>query len=358
MANSNRTALLNKTHRVLKQQFKPIVPPGDRPLLEHMLFACCLENAPFDTAERIYEHLGKSFFDWNEVRVSTLTELTEAMHGLPDPLAAASNLKRILQGVFESTYSFELEIVKKQNIGQAIKHLERLGGASPFVLAYVTQSALAGHAIPLDRGALDVLFVLGIITESESKSGKVSGLERVIPKNKGIEFSSLLHHLVAEYVANPFSPTVRKLILAINPDAKDRFPKRHVKKELDKPSEPAAASAAKKKAPSEKPAEKPAAKSAEKPAEKSAEKPADKPVEKSPDKPAEKHVERSAVKLSPRPAEKSPEKHAEKHPERSAEKPRDKKRSAPAASKAPLKHQPASPKRKPAAKPIAKRKPR
>ena len=128
MANPNRTALLNKTHRVLKQHYKPVPIPDDRPLLEHMLYACCLENASYDVADSIYEHLSKSFFDWNEVRVSTLTELTEAMHSLPDPLAAASNLKRVLQGVFESTYSFELETLKKQNnciqiLGRYIKDL-------------------------------------------------------------------------------------------------------------------------------------------------------------------------------------------------------------------------------------------
>ena len=238
MANPNRTSLLNKTHRILKQHYKPVPIPNDRPLLEHILYACCLENAPYEAAERIYNHLSKSFFDWNEVRVSTVMELSEAMHNLPDPMAAASNLKRVLQGVFESSYSFELESLKKQNISQAIKHLEKLGGSTPFVLAYVTQAALGGHSIPLDRGALNLLFVLGIISEAEAHSGKVSGFERVIPKNKGAEFGSLLHQLAADYHANPFSPNVRKLILSINPDAKDRFPKRGAKKEPEKPAEP------------------------------------------------------------------------------------------------------------------------
>ncbi len=231
MANQNRTALLTKTHRVLKQHYTPVAPPSDRPLLEHLLFALVLENAPFDVAEKIFIHLSKNFFDWNEVRVSTVTELAEVGRVLPDPLATASNVKRVLQGVFESTYSFDLEPTRKQNISAAMKHLERLGGTTPFSLNYVTQVALGGHAIPLDRGALDVLAVLGIISDGESQSGKVSGLERVIPKNKGVEFGSLLHQMAAEYVANPFSPAVRKILLSINSDAKDRFPKRSAKKE-------------------------------------------------------------------------------------------------------------------------------
>ncbi len=317
MANPNRTALLTKAHRILKQHYKPVPPPGERPLLEHMLYACCLENAPFETAEKVYDHLHKAFFDWNEVRVSTLTELTEAMHNLPDPPASASNLKRILQAVFETTYSFEIEAFKKQNLGQAIKQLEKLSGASPFVVGYVTQAALGGHSIPLDRGALDVLYVLGVISQSESQTGKVSGLERIIPKNKGVEFGALLHQLAADYVANPFSPNVRKLLLSINADAKDRFPKRGGKKEPEKPLQPAPVAAPKGKAQSTKPAEAAAAKS----------------------------------------SDKQREKHVEKHPE----KPDDKKKpaaKAPAARPGAAKPHPVSAKRKPPAKQIAKRKPR
>jgi hypothetical protein len=313
MANPNRTALLNKTHRVLKQHYKPVAPPGDRPLLEHMLYACCLENASFESADKVYDHLHKAFFDWNEVRVSTLTELTEAMHSLPDPSASASNLKRILQAVFESTYSFEIEGIKKQNIGQAVKQLEKLGGASPFVVAYVTQAALAGHSIPLGRGGLDVLYLLGIINQSESQTGKVSGLERAIPKNKGIEFGSLLHQLAADYVANPFSPNIRKLILSINPDAKDRFPKRGAKKEPERSPEPAAAPAGKGKG--------------------------------------------QSPKSQEAPPPKATDKHREKHTEKTDDKKKPAAKSA-TAKPAAAKPHPVSAKRKPAAKQIAKRKPR
>ena len=89
----------------------------------------------------------------------------------------------------------------------------------------MTQAALGGHVIPLDRGALEVLAILGIISPAEAASGKVTGLERAIPKNKGPEFGSLLHQIGADLLANPFSPNVRKLLLSINPASKDRFPK-------------------------------------------------------------------------------------------------------------------------------------
>lgn len=233
MSGSNRSSLILKLHKVLKQHYKPIIPESNRPLLEEMLFACCLENAPYAAAEQTYQKLATSFFDWNEVRVSTAKELSEGAEDLPDPMAAASNVKRVLQTVFESTYSFDLEALKKQNIGVGIKKLEKLEGATPFVVAHATQYGLGGHVIPLDRGALEVLYIVGIATEAERSSGNVPGLERAIPKNKGREFGSLLHQLAADFIASPFSPTVRNILLAVNPDAKDRLPKRGQKKEAE-----------------------------------------------------------------------------------------------------------------------------
>jgi hypothetical protein len=229
MATPNRSGLIAKTHKVLKQHFSPVQPDGSRPLLEQMLFACCLENAHYDAAEKIYARLKNNFFDWNEVRVSTVTELAEGMKELPEPTVAASNLKRLLQSVFESTYSFEMESVKKQNIGAGIKRMQQLEGATPFVVAYAVQAALEGHSIPLDRGALAILGILGVATQAEVASGNVAGIERAIAKNKGVEFGSLLHQLAADYVAVPHSPKVKKILMAIRPDV--TIPKRATKTE-------------------------------------------------------------------------------------------------------------------------------
>ena len=132
-----RMSLFPKMHKVLKRHYKP-VPTPDRPVFEHLLYACCLENAPYEAADKALAAVSSSFFDWNEVRVSTVKELAEVMHILPDPAVAANNLKRVLQGVFESTYSFDLESLQKQNLGQAAQRLKKFEGTTPFAINYVT----------------------------------------------------------------------------------------------------------------------------------------------------------------------------------------------------------------------------
>lgn len=234
----NRTALVTKLHKVLKKYYKP-VPPVERPVLEQLLYACLLENAPYQPAEEALARLSEMFFDWNEVRVSLVRELAEAMPGLPQPEEAATRLKRALQGVFESMYSFDLEHMRKQNLGQAITKLQKIAGPSPFVVAHVTQSALGGHSIPIDRAALEVLEIFGTLTNQERNSGQVAGLERAIPKSKGVEFGSLLHQFAAELAASPYNPQHHKVLLEVAPDCKDRLPKRGAKKkEPPQPAEP------------------------------------------------------------------------------------------------------------------------
>ena len=238
MSTTNRAALINKTHRAVKRLYKHAPVRGEQPLLETLLFAACLENTRHDVAREAYEKLKGAFFDWNEIRVSTVKELAEVLSALAEPAAAAARVKGILQGVFESDYSFDLENLKKQNIGAAVKRLQKLPGATPFVVAYGTQVSLGGHSIPVDKGTLGALYVIGVISQSDADAGNVPGLERAIPKSKGHEFGSLLHELGAEFFANPFATTVREHLLSIAPDAKDRFPKRTPKKAPEPPPAP------------------------------------------------------------------------------------------------------------------------
>jgi hypothetical protein len=208
------------------------------------------------------------------VRVSTVRELAEAMKPLHDAQEAATRLKRVLQSVFETHYSFDLEPMKKQNIGQSVKTIEKYNGSTPFIVAYVTQNALGGHAIPINNGLLESMRIVGVVSDAEASKGAVPGLERVVPKSKGGEVGSQLHQLGVEMHRSPYGPTIRKLLLEIEPDAKDNLPKRPKPEdaappEAAKPAAPAAAAA-------------PPAKSAEPPAKKTV---AKKPAVSEPAKP-------------------------------------------------------------------------
>src|SRR5436305_1445342 len=212
MTTMNRSAIISKLYKVLKKHYKPIAPPAERPALEHLIYACLLENARHEAADEAFAKLKELYFDWNEVRVTTVTELAEGMGSIPDASAAAQRVKKGLQSIFEANYSFDIELLKKQNLGKAEKDLEKVNGSTPFVRSYVTQNALGGHSIPVSKGALDALYAVGVINDAEADKGQVPGLERAIPKNKGVEFGSLLQQLAADLVASPGSSKVKGIL--------------------------------------------------------------------------------------------------------------------------------------------------
>ncbi len=234
---TQRNDRINKLYKVAKKHYQPLLPPANRTVIEHMLYSCCLEDAPYELADEAFARLQQEYFDWNEVRVTTTAELAEVMKRLPQPEEASNRIRRSLHGLFEAHYSFDLEFLKKENLGKAVEQLGKYRGMTPFCISYSAQVALGGHSIPVDLSLIELLKALDIVSESDAASMKVTGLERTIPKNKGVEFASVVHQLAVAYASSPFNKSIREIVLEIDADAKDRFPRRGGRKKADEVEE-------------------------------------------------------------------------------------------------------------------------
>ena len=175
LANFERTDTLRRVGPTLFEGDAPQAPPasvrvdqgfreGSNVQAVQEMISMMLGMRHYEAAERVFQSLVSDYYDWNEVRVSTVRELAEVCKPLNDPIEAATRIKRVLQSVFETHYSFDLEPLKKQNIGAAVKTLEKYNGSSPFVVAFVTQQALGGHSIPTNQGLLESLRIVGVMT--------------------------------------------------------------------------------------------------------------------------------------------------------------------------------------------------
>ena len=236
MSAKQRADLITKLYKFVKKNYQVIDFPSNRTVLEHLIYGCCLENSTFEAADEAFAKLQENYFDWNEIRVTTIAELTEVTKGLGDPPAAGASVKKTLQGVFEHYYQFDLDFLRKENLSKAVLTFQKCRGVSPFVVSHVAQNGLGGHSIPLDTAIMGLFYVLGIVTRDEAFKGKVSGLERTIPKAKGAEFFNLVHQFAVEFANSPFKPAIREKISKLSPIAKDRFPKRG--KKILEPIEP------------------------------------------------------------------------------------------------------------------------
>lgn len=196
---TNKQRLLTHLFTALKKRYGAPEPEA-RPVLEQFLYAVCREGTGREQADQAYRTLRESFFDWNEVRVSSVREIEEVLDDLPDAEARANRIITFLQEVFETTFSFDLETLHKKGLKQAAKHLSRYQAANDFTVAWVTQQGLGGHAIPVDGPILRCLRRLHLVEEGQEDPETIrTALEHLIPKAKGQLFYELLSALADEF---------------------------------------------------------------------------------------------------------------------------------------------------------------
>jgi endonuclease III len=177
----------------------PEAAQDERPVLQQFIYGLCREDATAEEADRAYRNLCDRFFDWNEVRVSSVRELEEAFAGMSGAEGRAQRLVAFLQEVFETTFSFDLDGLQKKGLKQAAKQLGRYQAANDYVSAWVTQRSLGGHAIPLDAPTLRCVRRLGLADGDEGRDAVRASLEHLVPKAKGPQFSDAVSALAGEY---------------------------------------------------------------------------------------------------------------------------------------------------------------
>jgi endonuclease III len=196
MATQSKAQLLTDVHALLKRRYKP--KPDRNPtrlsVLKAVVYGICHEDTTREQANQAISRFNDEFFDWNEVRVSSLEEIQESLAGIAEPEPKAQRIRRFLRQLFNRTYGFTLDALVKKPLKEALKVLQTYEAfSSDYVMATVIQQALGGHAIPIDKASHRVLHRLGISEPNVSALRAI--VERAVPKNRGAEFLDLIEDL-------------------------------------------------------------------------------------------------------------------------------------------------------------------
>lgn len=261
MASQSKAQLLTDAHALLKKRYKLGPAPERVTVLEAVILGICHEGTTREQANQALARFKDQFFDWNEVRVSTLKEIEGALAGSPEPEARAQKVRRFLRQLFVKTYGFTLDGLMKKPLKDAIKALQEYEALkSDYVLATVIQQALGGHAIPVDAPRRRGLERLGVATPEMATDALRAALDRAVPKNRGVDFTELLEELVHDTCVegDPLCP--RCALVGLCPTGKERIAAAKAKPAVAKPkavsvavsSKPPAAHAATKTSPAKK----------------------------------------------------------------------------------------------------------
>src|SRR5579863_2146804 len=165
MATQSKAQFLTEVHTLLKRRYKPKADRNASRLsvLKAVVYGICHEGTTREQANQALSRFKDEFFDWNEVRVSSVEEIRENLAGIPGPEDRARRIRRFLRQLFNRTYGFTLDALTKKPLKEALKVLQTYDAcSSDYVTATVIQQALGGHAIPIDKDTLRAVQRLGI----------------------------------------------------------------------------------------------------------------------------------------------------------------------------------------------------
>ena len=179
---SEKQLACRKLTSLLQKEYGHAVPQFSLPVLETMLFAACLEDNSWSAALEGYERLHKNYYDLNEIRVSSVAEIEETLSDLRAADWKGLRIRGLLRFVFESTYSFQYEKLKRLTLDSAHKRLKRIESITPFIRSFTLQQSLSGYLLCLDTVSTMAAIRLGIVhpgvTEEQAAEFLKPGLKK------------------------------------------------------------------------------------------------------------------------------------------------------------------------------------
>lgn len=250
---SDKALACKKLTTILQKEYGKSLPKFKQPVLETMLFAVCLEDNDWAEAEAGYEKLLKSYYDLNEIRVSSVTEIERTLCGLKQADWKGLRIRSILRFVFESTYTFEFEKLAKLTVESAQKRLKKIDYLSSFVTNFTLQQVLGSHVVTLDDSMHQAAIHLGIVPADSKINDAGEFLKAGLKKAESFAFTCLLRKFAtdakfADRIKEPYEEEGEFDVLQVEQRlAVLKAPPKKKKKVIEKKAAPKAAKAAAKK---------------------------------------------------------------------------------------------------------------
>ena len=184
---------IQKLYRTLKKHpVRDNTVEFDEPV-DALVYAVVSENMTEQQTQSAIKRFRDYFVDWNDLRVATVEEIVEV---LGKDILMARNIAQSLVGslktVFEKYNMLSLQGLKKLGKRPAKILLEKLSGATPFIVDYCMLTALQGHAVPLTPAMIEYLKKNGLVNPQAPYDEIEGFLARQIPTKNAYEFYALL----------------------------------------------------------------------------------------------------------------------------------------------------------------------
>lgn len=184
---------LKKAYTKLRQSVsEPKIPEVDDPI-RRLAIAILGVDCGDAEAARAIDRVFTAMVDWNEVRVSSVAQVSRAMGDrIPQGSDRARQLLDALQAIYEREHRVSLD--RLHNIGrrEARDYLEALPGVDDCTAASVMLWSFGGHAIPVSDKLLSSLREAELVHPNATRAEVQAFLERNVNSAQAKEFTVIM----------------------------------------------------------------------------------------------------------------------------------------------------------------------
>lgn len=197
-AASDRT-LVRRVLAGLRKAYGRHKVAGGRSALEELLLGILASGLSEQRAKAALADLESTFVDWNEVRVSSVYEVAEAMPAIPNAVEKAEIIGAALRKVFDRANEMSLDFLAQKSPHTAARLIAGIPNFPEPALARATIQALGHEVFPPTPKVVAVCQRLGLLNHN-NRDFKVMfrRLQKAIPGPSMMEF----HWLVARHATN------------------------------------------------------------------------------------------------------------------------------------------------------------
>jgi endonuclease III len=184
---------VQKLYRSLKRKYPGVQKAIYDEPMDALVYAIISAELSEAAAQSAIKRLADYFVDWNDLRISRVEEIAEAIG--PEASAArdiASALTTALRAVFGKYNMVSLKALCKMSKRPAKGVLEKIDGTNRFVVDYCMLTSLHGHAIPLTKKMMEYLRSNELVHAGADEREIGGFLARQISAENAYEFYSLL----------------------------------------------------------------------------------------------------------------------------------------------------------------------
>jgi len=151
-----------------------------------------------ELGERQLNRAFSTMVDWNELRVSNASELSEAVGDVsPESMRRCRNLIDAIQAIYDRENKVSLERLKTIGRREARTYLETLKGVDEFAVAVVVLWSLGGHAIPVSQQLLEELRDANLVNPTATREEVQAFMERNVAASEAMEFCVVMRSFAA-----------------------------------------------------------------------------------------------------------------------------------------------------------------